>query len=233
MGQVETIREISHLNVLDQFALASPPEYRIPAWLQAVLDLTPHGIMVLDQVGRELVCNAAFATAIESMLSMPSYLNRGAAILALPGFQKAFRDACSGFTSTIAISNASSHRMSFCFAQLSLSTNESMISITATRQLFGNNATLATFAQRHRLTQTECGVVRLLTQGDTPEVIAAKTSVMLSTVRSHIRSVLEKVDTDSIRALLVVLAELPIQNERRAQNQKTVQGGNALYGFGR
>ena len=229
MGQVESIREISRLTVLDQFALISPPEHRIPAWLQAVLDLTPYGIMVLDLDGKELVCNAAFASTIRVMFSMPNYLNRGAQILALPGFEKAFRDAHAGFTSTSAISNASSHRMSFCFAPLDLSSNKPMISITATRQLFGNNATLLTFAQRHRLTQTEIGVVRLLAQGDTPEVIAVKTSVMLSTVRSHIRSVLEKVDTDSIRALLVVLAELPIQNDKNSQYERTGGNGNALH----
>ena len=225
MGQIETIRDISQSKERARFGQSDLVSDTSPNWINALVNLTPHGIMLLDRNAGVLACNQSFTTTVELLLGRPIYfVIRGAEVLALPGFDKAYHDACSGFSSTVSISNETTKRSSFCFSPFNLYAHESIVSITTSRQLFGNDATLATFASRNRLTQTECNVVRYLAQGENPEAIAAKTRVMLSTVRSHIRSVLEKVGADSIRALLVLLAELPIQNESTAQNKKTVFG---------
>lgn len=227
MGNIELIREFSHQIIPN----SSPPilisNAALPHWLNALLEMTPHGMMVLNHRGFELTSNSLFVTAIERLLDYKTHrADRAEAILKLPGFQKAFDNACAGWSSTLSIGRPVGNQPSdqlaksdlFCFSLLSQQAGVPTVCISTSRQLLGNEATFARFIQQFKLTQCERSVVRLLAQGQSPESIATNTAVMVSTIRSHIRSVLQKVGADSVRTLLITLAEYPTQTNQMRQS---------------
>jgi DNA-binding CsgD family transcriptional regulator len=65
------------------------------------------------------------------------------------------------------------------------------------------------FARSHGLTLTETQVLKGLCEGLLPQAIAARQGVKLATVRTQIGSIRAKTGTDSIRALVALVARLP------------------------
>lgn len=65
------------------------------------------------------------------------------------------------------------------------------------------------FDSEHRLTKSERGVLDALSEGATPQEIAAQGQVKISTVRTQIAAIREKVGVPSIRRLLQRVAALP------------------------
>lgn len=65
------------------------------------------------------------------------------------------------------------------------------------------------FCQMHRLTHAEIQILTALSDGLTPEQIAQKGGVALSTVRSQIAAIRSKTQTSSIRHLLRLVSSLP------------------------
>ena len=218
MGNIELIREFSHPIAPSQFTSLSINNAPLPHWLNALLEMTPQGTMVLNHHGFELASNSLFVTAIENLLQHKTHrADRASEVLGLPGFQNAFDKACSGWSTTLSVTNVLNKTDLYCFSLLSHHAGVPTICITTSRQVFGNEVTFARFVQQYKLTQCERSVVRQLTLGHSPESIASNTNVMVSTIRSHIRSVLQKVNADSVRALLIVLAELPTQTDHAAR----------------
>jgi DNA-binding CsgD family transcriptional regulator len=68
---------------------------------------------------------------------------------------------------------------------------------------------LRAYAREHRLTQSETDVMQQLVLGDRPPQIAARRGSSEGTVRSQIKSLLEKTGTHSMRELVVEVLHLP------------------------
>jgi DNA-binding NarL/FixJ family response regulator len=65
------------------------------------------------------------------------------------------------------------------------------------------------FGRQHGLTQAECAVLASLCDGQTPREIAEEREVAVCTVRTHVRSVLEKSGARSVSQLIRLTAMLP------------------------
>lgn len=65
------------------------------------------------------------------------------------------------------------------------------------------------FGRQHGLTLAECAVLACLCDGHTPREIAEQKDVAVCTIRSHVRSILEKSGARSVSHLLRVTAMLP------------------------
>jgi DNA-binding CsgD family transcriptional regulator len=65
------------------------------------------------------------------------------------------------------------------------------------------------FGHSHGLTSAEMTVLKQMTQGLNPSAIADALGVAISTVRSHITHIRNKTETNSIRELLLRVANLP------------------------
>lgn len=65
------------------------------------------------------------------------------------------------------------------------------------------------FARQHGLTHAEGQVLQALAQGESPQSIAQRHGVALSTVRTQIQSVFNKTGTRSVQHLVARLATLP------------------------
>ena len=65
------------------------------------------------------------------------------------------------------------------------------------------------FARTHGLTGAETRVLERLCTGLHPRQIGAEQSVGLSTIRTHIRAIRSKTGSDSIRAVVELIAKLP------------------------
>ena len=65
------------------------------------------------------------------------------------------------------------------------------------------------FGRQHRLTPAESNVLRELLSGLPPRTIAERNGVALSTVRTHIASILDKTASRNVRQLLLSAATLP------------------------
>lgn len=68
---------------------------------------------------------------------------------------------------------------------------------------------LCLFARAHGLTPSEEQVLAILCQGDSAPEIAVQLKVAVSTVRSHIRSLCAKTQSNGVRALVAQVAVLP------------------------
>jgi DNA-binding CsgD family transcriptional regulator len=77
--------------------------------------------------------------------------------------------------------------------------------------------TLQWFAQRHALTLTETVVLQELCTGATPQQIAARRGVGLSTVRTQIACIRDKAELHTIRDLVRVVLQLPAVRQRVPQ----------------
>ncbi len=81
--------------------------------------------------------------------------------------------------------------------------------LTLGRRPSGGLAALGLFSQALALTRNEEAILLKLYAGDSPAEIAKHRNVAITTVRSHIRGILQKSECDSIRDLLAMLAKLP------------------------
>jgi DNA-binding CsgD family transcriptional regulator len=65
------------------------------------------------------------------------------------------------------------------------------------------------FGRQHGLTPAECAVLTSLCNRQTPREIAEEREVAVCTVRTHVRSILEKSGTRSVSQLIRLTAMLP------------------------
>jgi DNA-binding CsgD family transcriptional regulator len=88
-----------------------------------------------------------------------------------------------------------------------------VLAIFGKRQMC-ESLTLIAYGRANRLTAAEQTVLERLCHGDSPSVLAERLSVAESTVRSHIKAILAKTSSPSIRELLITLTKLPPMQPR-------------------
>lgn len=83
------------------------------------------------------------------------------------------------------------------------------VALVLSRAAVCDTLMLCFFARAHGLTSTEEQVLAILCQGYSAPQAAARLKVAVSTVRTHVRSVCTKTQTNGVRALLGRVAVLP------------------------
>jgi DNA-binding CsgD family transcriptional regulator len=193
---------------------ASDREYRLFGQMFDELD---HGVMLFAASGELHYAN----------LWAREVLNRGASfvlsegkISATPGFRLLWESGVSAASSgerRMLFHGRGESAMSVALMPLDSYWRETpkglVLAIFGKRQMC-ESLTLIAYGRANRLTAAEQAVLERLCHGDAPALLAERLSVAESTVRSHIKSILAKTGTPSIRELLIVLTKLPPMQPR-------------------
>lgn len=81
--------------------------------------------------------------------------------------------------------------------------------ITLGRRQAHNRLGLQFFSQMHALTSAEARVLETVCDGGNSSAVAAHLGVKVSTVRAHIRSILQKTFTHSVREIVTLISAIP------------------------
>ena len=180
-------------------------------WLSLVLEELDYGVVLLNAAGRVLHCNLAAKRSLDE-----------AHPLQICGNQLRCRDSkdCAPFSEALSAAEQEGRRCLLRLGTDEMSCNvvvvplnrdvsqAAVLLVLERRQLCGELAT-QWFALRYGLTPTETEVLKALSAGARPGLVAEQQGVAISTVRTQIQSIRAKSGADSISELLRQLAVLP------------------------
>jgi DNA-binding CsgD family transcriptional regulator len=193
--------------------LFAPKQSASPLWLKQLLSFVGYGIAVADSSGQIQFCNALLTDELAKFgidfvegKSIQRVFQGNHALL------RAATKAHGGIPGTVRMTKADSTKgASFLIAigQIQLSSTDVGLMITSQKERLCDRPSLFAYGQAFGLTQTETTVLHHLSNGETPENIAQLLCICISTIRSHIRSILAKVGTANLRSLSVELGRMP------------------------
>ncbi len=183
--------------------------------LMRVLEEISHGVLVLTETAQVYFANAAARKLIMSSPLGPG--DRACLQLANPADQttllKAVRACRSGRRSVISIGVQGGTSVSLGVSPMGLTgpaTREPTFAlVTVGKSNLVDALGLQFFSQTHSLTSAEIRVVEFLCEGMKAMEIARQCGVACSTVRSQVRSILQKTQATGIRDVVSKVVRLP------------------------
>jgi DNA-binding CsgD family transcriptional regulator len=194
-----------------EFLEASPTTPAIiPAWLHSLIDSIAFGVVLLDSQRRVLMCNRE---AIRSLHECGQSLNLGQVIPWVSSaqgnrIQRALMQSCAGWRRMLLL-QGDSRRHIVSLSPVPLDDGSLGILLTTEKYLVCTPNTIACYANLCGLTAAESNVLAALASGATPTEAADRLNNSIATVRSHIKSILTKTESECLRSLIVKLAKLP------------------------
>ena len=186
-------------------------------------DLGASLAMLLDELAHGLVLASPHGKILHVNQAARQELARGQALSMLDGHLQA-ADATQSRTLMLAVARAAAGRRSMVVLRTDLGASLGMVvmplrsdadrqpgnvAVILSRAAVCDPLMLCFFARTHGLTNCEEQVLGILCQGYSAPEVALQLKVAVSTVRSHIRSLCAKTQTNGVRALVGRVAVLP------------------------
>lgn len=184
-----------------------------PDWLRALLDDVGYGIMILDTQLRVVFCNdSAKGVLRDAGLST---------LMEVSGGSRYYESACREFRSSAALASQGQRKLilvgdqnqqfAFAFSPLRIgdSATQGAVLVTTEKRRVCEALSLWAYGRVQGLTATEIRVLEELATGHEPKSVAGRLNVSVTTIRTHIKSMLEKTDCSSMRDLLLRISRLP------------------------
>jgi DNA-binding CsgD family transcriptional regulator len=200
-------------NDLAGFEVAHPvEEAKIPAWLGALLNDVGFGVLILDRelnvrfsndAGRQAIAYAGLDVILQISDGCPQSSDARQ-------FQSIARLAASGLRK-LTIMGRDPRRIAIAMSPMSLGGpfDGMGVLVTIERKSVCESISLWGYGKVMGLTEGELKVLDQLTSGQEPKVAAAELNISVTTVRSHIRSMISKTESNSLRHLLMKVSRLP------------------------
>ncbi len=180
--------------------------------LAKLVDELAHGVVVASPQGRLLHANqvARHELAGARVLCLrhghlqPVDAGQGRALL------QAFARGAAGLRSMVTLRAPAGWGLSIAVVPLRAAPGaDPALGLFLSRASVCDSLMLCFFARSHGLTHTEEQVLAILAQGRSAPEIATQLNVAVSTIRTHVRSLCAKTQTNGVRALIGRLAVLP------------------------
>ena len=176
-----------------------------------VLDEIDCGILLVTESGHIRYANRA---ARRTLSTLGAFCVRGESFdlrdsAANSSLRGALRDCCKGKRSMVTARNGLQIEASVAVVPISLDTNSDVVALLTLGkcQIF-NELSLQFFGKIHKLTLAEVRTLQHLCQGWPCKMIASQGGVALSTVRSHVRSILQKTEARGIRGIVDMVSSM-------------------------
>lgn len=184
----------------------------LSAGLAMLMDEMAHGVLVVSPQGRVLHANQSARQELSRRQKMS--LHEGHVQGPDPAQSRALLQsiakAGAGRRSMVVL-RAEGARLSVAVLPLrtDASGQASAVALVFSRAAVCDALMLCFFARAHGLTNSEEQVLAILCQGYSAPEVALQLNVAVSTVRSHVRSLCAKTQSNGVRALVVQVAVLP------------------------
>lgn len=201
------------LKDFDQHSLAryESSTSSVPSWLDRLLESVAYGIIICDRNRKVIIANQAAITMMEDCgesVSIHSMIPRS---MSGSGerLYRALVQGSEGWRRMVTLDAKDGSTRSVSISPLELDNGERGMLVTTERVAVCTTATLVTYADLYLLTAAETRVLLSIAKGISPQEAADELFIAVTTVRSHIKSILHKTKADCIRSLLVRMAKLP------------------------
>jgi Bacterial regulatory proteins, luxR family len=195
-----------------------PNVNKAPSWLRCLLNDVGFGILILDpelktcfcnDTARSAFVNAGFSSLLESGPSNGKELE-GKERVDFKKFIASARLAVKGQRKLILLGHQE-NQIAAALSPISLGENYDRqgVLITTERKTVCESLSLWAYGRVQGLTSGELKVLDFLATGQEPKLVAKSLKISVTTVRTHIKSILNKTDEPTIRGLLLRIAKLP------------------------
>jgi DNA-binding CsgD family transcriptional regulator len=195
-----------------------PSLNQAPSWLRCLLNDVGFGILILDPDLKVCFCNDIASTALEG--AGFGYLTQAAVPIAksaegrdpadIKKFLSFAKLAVKGQRKLLLLGQ-DDHQIAVALSPISLCEGfeQNGVLVTTERKTVCETLSLWAYGRVQGLTAGELKVLHSLATGHEPKVVAESLRISVTTVRTHIKSILNKTDEPSIRGLLLRVAKLP------------------------
>jgi DNA-binding CsgD family transcriptional regulator len=206
------------------FDTLKPVSAQTPEWLKALLNNVGFGIAIFDDQleasfvndsAKQALGVAGIANVLAGSRHSRFKPETGIAVSATTGatsdlFWKAASSAILGHRKLIVLGSGKS-QIAVAFAPIHLNDAATRIGVLVTteRRTVCEPISLWSYGRALGLTNGEIRVLEQLANGAEPKTAADKLSISLTTVRTHIKAILLKSDSPSIRDFLLRISRLP------------------------
>jgi DNA-binding CsgD family transcriptional regulator len=180
-------------------------------WLQTLVENVSYGLGVIDNDLNVLLinqhaCNALKIYDEEIKIGQSIFGNRSSPQMGR--LINAIRQARDG-NRQLVLFRKGIKQLAIAVSPIELTS--SRYGVLLTTELVGScdPVSLMNYGQMLGLTRTEIRVLEKLAQSHNPTAAAQELSIAVPTIRSHIKSILDKTDSSCLRALLVRVSRLP------------------------
>ncbi len=189
-----------------------------PIWLRSLLNDVGFGVLILDQELKicfsnddakvSLLSIGIDQDAFERMLAPKYSINNGTGNLAK--FLTNARQASKGLRKLVIFSDQY-NQVALAMSPILLDGRpfEFGVMVSMERKAVCETSSLWAYGKVQGLTPGELKVLQQLANGEEPKLVAKNLKISVTTVRSHIRSMVSKTESSCMRGLLMKVAKLP------------------------
>jgi DNA-binding CsgD family transcriptional regulator len=209
-------------NLNAYFPADLPHNNKAPSWLKCLLNDVGFGILILDPELTVCFCNdsarvAIVAAGFESLLrpveKMASDINDSVESKDRPDvkqFLSCARLAVKGQRKLILLGEGE-NQIAAALSPINLGEQYSQhgVLVTTERKTVCETISLWAYGRVQGLTSGELKVLDHLATGQGPKAVADSLKISVTTVRTHIKSIISKTESSGLRDLLLKVAKLP------------------------
>ncbi len=204
--------------------VGSDPEQEItspnrpPSWLRGLLNDVGFGVLILDPALKVCFCNDTASAALNgagfASLLRPDRSGAndqaGKERADVKRFLGCARLAVKGQRKLLLLGHGE-HQIAAAFSPINLCEDfeKNGVLVTTERKTVCETISLWAYGRVQGLTSGELKVLDFLATGQEPKAVAESLKISVTTVRTHIKSILNKTEEATIRALLLRVAKLP------------------------
>jgi hypothetical protein len=210
--------EYAPARIVDDSERQLPNPNQAPSWLRCLLNDVGFGILILDPDLKPCFCNDTADLALRSagyasLIEAPSAevtAQEGKDRVDIRKFIACARLAAKGQRKLILLGHGE-RQIAAAFAPIHLGEEfeRQGVLVTIERKTVCEVLSLWAYGRVQGLTSGELKVLDFLAKGQEPKLVATSLKISVTTVRSHIKSILNKTEEPTIRGLLLRIAKLP------------------------
>ncbi len=197
-----------------------PQNNKAPSWLKCLLNDVGFGILILDPELRVCFCNDSARVALNSVgfdsvlcddLEMDSDEPASGKVRAdIKKFLSCARLAVTGQRKLILLGQGDI-QIAAALSPINLGEHyrQHGVLVTTERKTVCETISLWAYGRVQGLTAGELKVLDFLANGHEPKEVANNLKISVTTVRTHIKSIISKTESSSLRNLLLRVAKLP------------------------
>jgi DNA-binding CsgD family transcriptional regulator len=195
-------------NLLNPVPLASNSEL---SWFLTIADNVSYGIGLISTDLQVMFINKQAKASLEGYgesLTPDRFLNSGSPSSQMARLISAVRQAKDGTKQMVLFQNHES-QLAIAVSPIELPPGKTCILITPERVGSCDKLSLTSYGRILGLTHAEIRVLERLTDGQDPTEAAKNLNISVPTIRTHIKSILGKTDSNCLRSLVLRVAKLP------------------------
>jgi DNA-binding CsgD family transcriptional regulator len=178
---------------------------------RSLMDTVSHGIGLIDTDLKVLLVNKHAQATMKRFgeeLSTESSLNAGSYSSQMAKLIKAVRQAHKGIRQLVLLQYRE-EQLAVALSPVELALGQTIALLTTERVDSCDYLSLVAFGRAFELTQAELRVLAALGRGQDPADAAIALKITVSTIRTHIRSMIGKTGASCLRSLLLRVSKLP------------------------